>query len=54
MQSVITPMASQPLNQAMPLLEYLDTVREQRTVLQDIHKEWMLIHNKQQVVLIKY
>ena len=31
-QSVITPMASQPLNQAtMPLLEYLDTVREQRT-----------------------
>jgi hypothetical protein len=30
--SVITPMASQPLNQAaMPLLEYLDTVREQRT-----------------------
>ena len=31
-QSVIQPMASQPLNQAaMPLLEYLDTVREQRT-----------------------
>jgi hypothetical protein len=30
--SVISPLASQPLNQqAMPLLEYLDTVREQRT-----------------------
>ena len=31
-QSVISPLQNQPLNQAaMPLLEYLDTVREQRT-----------------------